>query len=96
MVMKEDKKQQKRRITHVVFTRENGIQVVFPNGKFLRAVQDSKFKGLNSSLDSDFHVVGIEEVQANQVGLVFVFKSGIERHFPYSQIASFTVENSEV
>ena len=90
--MKEEKKQAKRRITHVVFVRENGVQVIFPNGKFLRAVQDNKGKGINSSLDSDYHTLGIEEVQANQVGLVFMFKNGAERHFPYPQIASFTVD----
>jgi hypothetical protein len=82
----------KKRVTHVVFVRENGIQVKFPNGKFLRAVQDNKAKGINSSLDSDYHILEIEEVTANAIGLVFLFKDGIERHFPYSQVASFTVE----
>jgi hypothetical protein len=90
--MKEEKKT-KSKITQVVFTRENGVQIVHPNGKFLRAVQDSKAKGLNSALDSDFHVLGIEDVTASTVGLVFYFKNGIQRHFPYSQISSFTTEN---
>ena len=82
----------KKRVTQVNFVRENGIQVKFPNGKFLRAVQDNKARGINSALDSDYHVLDIEEVQANTIGLVFLFKDGTERHFPYSQVASFTVE----
>lgn len=93
--MKEEKKSTKNRITHVVFVRENGVQVIHPNGKFLRAVQDSKFKGLNSALDSDYHVLGIEDVTANAIGLVFTFKNGLQRHFPYAQISSFTVETHE-
>jgi hypothetical protein len=91
--MKEEKKPAKTKITQVVFIRENGVQVVHPNGKFLRAIQDSKFKGLNSALDSDYHVLGIEDVTASTVGLVLYFKNGVQRHFPYSQISSFTTEN---
>jgi hypothetical protein len=90
--MKEKEKTEKTRITHVVFVRENGVQVAHPNGKFLRAVQDSKAKGLNSSLDSDYHILGIEQVTASAIGLVFYFKNGIQRHFPWAQISSFTTE----
>lgn len=91
--MKEEKKTDKTKIMHVVFVRENGVQVQHPNGKFLRAVQDSKAKGLNSANDSDFHVLGIEQVTASAVGLVFYFKNGIQRHFPWAQISSFTTES---
>lgn len=90
--MTKEAKPTKSRITHVVFTRENGVQVIHPNGKFLRAIQDNKSKGLNSSLDSDYHILGIEDVIANSIGLVLHFKNGVQRHFPYAQISSFTVE----
>lgn len=78
----------KKRITYVSFSKEQGIQIVPPNGKFLRSCRESPA----SSHDTDFHVIGIKEVIPNQFGLAFVLKSGLETHVPYAQIASFRVE----
>jgi len=90
--MKEKKKITK--ITHIDFVRESGIQVKYPNGKFLKYVRDSKHYGDNSSRDSDFHIIGIKEAKESTLGVIIKLENQT-RLIPWGQIACLTLETVE-
>lgn len=90
--MKEENKK-KKTITSVEFAREAGVQVNYPTGSFIkRIVKDQPQQQSLKQFENDYKKLGIKEVQMNAIGIVIVFESAKERYFPYSQIASFTVE----
>lgn len=84
-----------KRVTYVEFKRENGVQLLRPNGKFLRYVQEPILDSMGASLvqsDYTFKAIGITDIRIEHTGLVFVIKDTIERHFPFESIQNYTVE----
>jgi hypothetical protein len=78
-------------VTFIEFVREQGVQIVQPNGDFLRHAR-LRPPTENSSNKSDFHVIGIADVEVLPNELCITLTSGIKRYFPKQAIASYTVE----
>lgn len=85
----------KKVVSRVEFAREQGVQVKFPDGKFLKSIHkvDPAKLGPSAVNDSQFHIVGIKDVIVSQIGLTIVLNDDSEKTYPYSSIASFTVVN---